>query len=75
MSIKYSKENAKHSNAEKLHLKFESTITNEDLLYILQNTDRKKICLLDTRPADIFQKYRITSCDVINIPKENIVPG
>lgn len=53
----------------------ESTITNEDLLYLLKNTDRKKICLLDTRPSDIFHQYRIISCDVINIPKDILVLG
>lgn len=62
-------------NAEKLHVEFESTITNENLFYLLQHTDRKKICLLDTRPSDVFQKFRITSCDVINIPKENLTAG
>ncbi|XP_060851522.1 ubiquitin carboxyl-terminal hydrolase 8-like isoform X3 [Rhopalosiphum padi] len=71
----------KHSNPkgkqseEKLNFEFESTITNENLLYLLENTDRKKICLLDTRPSDIFYKNKINSCDVINIPKENLVLG
>uniref|UniRef100_A0A2H8TIC7 Ubiquitin carboxyl-terminal hydrolase n=1 Tax=Melanaphis sacchari TaxID=742174 RepID=A0A2H8TIC7_9HEMI len=72
--LKHSNQKGIHSE-EKLHFEFESTITNENLLYLLENTDRKKICLLDTRPSDIFYKNKIISCDVINIPKENLVLG
>ncbi|KAL4090510.1 hypothetical protein QTP88_025329 [Uroleucon formosanum] len=72
--IKYSNQNRKRFE-EKLNFEFESTITNENLLYLLDHTDKKKICLLDTRPSDIFNKNKIISCDVINIPKENLIPG
>ncbi|XP_050059655.1 ubiquitin carboxyl-terminal hydrolase 8-like isoform X2 [Aphis gossypii] len=72
--LKQPNQKGKHSE-EKLNFEFESTITNENLLYLLENTDRKKICLLDTRPSDIFYKNKIISCDVINIPKENLILG
>lgn len=71
---KYSKKNGIRPNEEKLNFEFESTITNENLMDLLEKY-RKKICLLDTRPSDIFEKCRIISCDVINIPKEHLVPG
>lgn len=64
-----------HPNEAKLNFEFESTITNSNLYSLLLCTDRKKICLLDTRPSDVFHKFKITSCDVINIPKENLIPG
>lgn len=71
----YSKQNGIHSN-EKIKLyELEFTITNHDLLNLLKNTDRNKICILDTRPADVFHKFKIIACDVINIPKEDLVPG
>lgn len=70
----YSKQNDICPIEDKLSFEFESTITNKDLLYLLDDL-KKKICLLDTRPSDIFQKYRIISCDIINIPKEHLVPG
>jgi len=72
--LKNSNQNRKRCE-EKLDFEFETTITNENLLYLLENTDKKKICLLDTRPSDIFNKNKIISCDVINIPKENLVLG
>lgn len=72
--LKHPNQKGKHSE-EKLNFEFESTITNENLLYLLENTDRKKICLLDTRPSDIFYNNKIISCDVINIPKENLILG
>lgn len=71
----YSKQNGTHSNEKKKLFEFESTITNQNLLFLLENTDREKICLLDTRPEDVFHKFKIIACDVINIPKENLVPG
>lgn len=71
---KYSKQNDICLNEERLNFEFESTITNENLLDLLEKY-RKKICLLDTRPSDIFEKCRIISCDIINIPKEHLVPG
>ncbi|VVC25104.1 Hypothetical protein CINCED_3A014822 [Cinara cedri] len=75
--IKYSKPkvNGVRPNEEKNNFEFESTISNKDLFFLLQNTKRSKICLLDTRPSDAFQDSKITACDVINIPKENLVPG
>ncbi|XP_060876079.1 ubiquitin carboxyl-terminal hydrolase 8-like isoform X1 [Metopolophium dirhodum] len=72
--IKRSSQNRKRFE-EKLNFEFESTITNKNLLYLLDNTDKKKICLLDTRPSDIFNNNKIISCDVINIPKEHLVLG
>lgn len=63
------------TNEDNLNFEFESTITNNNLYTLLKYTDRKKICLLDTRPSEVFHKYKITSCDVINIPKENLIPG
>ncbi|KAL5235637.1 hypothetical protein ACI65C_003047 [Semiaphis heraclei] len=72
--LKNSNQNRKRVE-EKLYFELESTITNENLLFLLNNTDKKKICLLDTRPSDIFNKNKIISCDVINIPKENLVLG
>lgn len=72
---KYTEQNGIHSREKKNRFEFESIITNENLLYILDNTDRKKILLLDTRPSDVFQQFRITSCDVINIPKDYLVSG
>lgn len=80
-SASHSKQNSITTIEEKLNFVFErivaneSTITNEHLLYLLQKKDKKKICLLDTRPSDVFHKHQIISCDVINIPKENLVPG
>lgn len=71
----YSKQNGIHPNEKKLCFECEFTITNAELFHLLQNTDRKKICLLDTRPSDVFHTFKIISCNVINIPKENLVPG
>lgn len=73
--LEYSKQNGTLSTEKKLCFDCETTITNADLFYLLDNTDRKKICLLDTRPSEVFHTFKITSCDVINIPKENLVPG
>lgn len=70
----YSKQNDVCPIEENLSFEFESTITNENLLNLLKK-HRKKICLLDTRPPDVFQKCKIISCDIINIPKEYLVSG
>ncbi|XP_050424482.1 ubiquitin carboxyl-terminal hydrolase 8-like isoform X1 [Adelges cooleyi] len=59
-------------------IKSESTISNKDLLYLLNNTDKKLILILDTRPPELFQQFQITECDVcdvINVPKDILCSG
>ncbi|XP_050522662.1 ubiquitin carboxyl-terminal hydrolase 15-like isoform X2 [Daktulosphaira vitifoliae] len=59
---------------EKNSIDLESTISNKQLLYLLRNTDAKKILLLDTRPPEVFLQNQITLCDIINVPKDVLTP-